>query len=87
MLAGAVQVKDTWVLPEVPDTLVGCPGVVRGVTAADTSDTALVPAALVALTRNVYGVPFVKPVTVALAAVDVPSSNDAHDTPLLNSTT
>jgi hypothetical protein len=30
---------------------------------------------LVALTRNVYDVPFVKPITVADADVEVPSAN------------
>jgi hypothetical protein len=32
MLAGAVQVSDTWALPAVPATLVGAPAVVIGVT-------------------------------------------------------
>ena len=62
-------------LPAVPTTDVGAPGVVRGVTAAETIEVAPVPAALVALTRNMYDVPFVKPVTVAAAIVDVPSAN------------
>ena len=44
--------------------IVGAPATVRGVTAAETIEVAPVPAALVALTRNVYDVPFVKPVTV-----------------------
>jgi hypothetical protein len=35
-----------------------------GVTAADGADAGLVPAALVALTTNVYAVPLVNPVTV-----------------------
>jgi hypothetical protein len=55
--------------------IVGAPGVVRGVTEAETVEVAPVPAALVALTRNVYDVPFVKPVTVADADVEVPSAN------------
>ena len=59
----------------------------RGVTDADTTDVAPVPAALVALTLNVYAVPFVNPVTVALAAVDTPSAKVAHVAPSLNSTT
>ena len=45
----------------------------RGVTAADTVEVAPVPAALTAATLNVYGVPLVNPVTVALVAVDTPS--------------
>ena len=87
LLAGAVHVNETCVLPAVPATDVGAPGVVRGVTADDAVETVPVPAVFVALTRNVYAVPFVKPVTVALAVVDVPSANVAHDTPSLNSTT
>ena len=39
--------------PLVPDTLVGTPGVVRGVTALDSLDALLVPAAFVAVTVNV----------------------------------
>ena len=53
LLAGADQVKDTCVLSGVPTTVVGAPGTVRGITAADVADTAPVPAALVALTRKV----------------------------------
>ena len=67
--------------------IVGALGTVRGVTAEDVAETTPVPATLVALTRNVYDVPFVKPVTVADADVEVPSANVAHDTPSLNSTT
>ena len=86
LLAGALHVRDTDALPAVPATEVGALGTVRGVTADDVP-VAPVPAALVALTRNVYAVPFAKPVTVAEADVDVPSANTAHDTPSLNSTT
>ena len=85
--AGALHVKETCVFPGVPATAVGGSGTAAGVTADDTVETALVPATLVALTRNVYDVPFVKPVTVADADVEVPSANVAHDTPSLNSTT
>ena len=56
-------------------------------TALDTAEVAPVPIPLVALTRNVYAMPLVKPVTVALVAVEVPTANVAHVTPLLNSTT
>ena len=69
LLTGAVQVKETCVLPAVPATEVGAPGTVRGVTAAETVDVAPVPAVFVALTRNVYEVPLVKPVTVSEAVV------------------
>ena len=87
VFTGALHGKETCVLPAAPTTLVGASGTVRGVTAEDAAETTPVPATLVALTRNVYGVPFVKPVTVALADVEVPSANVAHDTPSLNSTT
>ena len=74
-------------LPEVPATLVGAPGTVRGVTADDAVETVPVPAALVALTLNVYGVPLVKPVTVALAVVEVPSANVVHVVPFVEDST
>ena len=73
--------------PKTPTTLVGAPGTVRGITAVEAADTEPVPTLLVALTRNVYEVPLVKPVTVALADVDVPSANIEYAPPLLNSTT
>ena len=67
---GAVHVNETCVLPAVPDTDVGAPGVVTGVTPDETIDVAPVPAALIALTRNVYAVPFTKLVTVCEAVAD-----------------
>ena len=88
LLTGALHVKDTDALPAVPATLVGASGTVRGTTAAETVDVAPVPAVFVALTRNVYDVPFAKPVTVALVVVDVPSANTVHAPPAgKNSTT
>jgi hypothetical protein len=33
--AGADQATETWVSPEVPDTAVGAPGTVEGVTEAE----------------------------------------------------
>ena len=86
LLAGALHVNETCVLPAVPATEVGALGTVRGVTDPDVA-VAPVPIVFTALTRNVYAVPFTKPVTVALAAVDVPSANVAHEIPSLNSTT
>jgi hypothetical protein len=65
LLAGAVHDTPAWALPAVPPTPVGAPGTVRGVTAALAADAAEVPAALVAVTVNVYAVPLVRPVTVA----------------------
>ena len=87
LLTGALQVNETCVLPEVPATEVGALGTVRGVTAAETVDVAPVPAALVALTLNVYAVPFVKPVTVAEAVVDVPSANTVYVVPSVEDST
>ena len=79
---GAVKATVAVVDPvAVAVPIVGAPGVVRGTTADETVDVAPVPAALVALTRNVYDVPFVKPVTVVAAVVDVPSANVVHDPP------
>ena len=40
----------------------------RGVTALDAAEAGLVPTALVAFTLNVYAVPFVRPLIVALVA-------------------
>ncbi len=49
--------------------------VVTGVTPDDATDTALVPIALLAVTRNKYDVLFTKPVTVALRVLATPSAN------------
>jgi hypothetical protein len=76
-----VKATDNEPLDGVIAVIVGAEGVVDGITAAETVDVAPVPAALVALTRNVYDVPFVKPVTVADADVEVPSANVVHDPP------
>ncbi len=43
---------------------------VTGVTAAEGVESAPVPTALIAATRNVYAVPFVSPVTLYIVAVD-----------------
>ncbi len=45
-------------------TAVGAPGTVDGVTAADADEAEPVPDTFVAVTLNVYEVPFVRPVTV-----------------------
>ena len=86
LLAGAVHVRDTCVSPAVPDTLVGAPGVVTGVTEFDVA-VAPVPAALDALTLNVYAVPFTNPVTVVEAVVDVPSANTVYVVPSVEDST
>ena len=87
LLTGALHVNETCVLPAVPATEVGAPGGAAGVTADDAVETVPVPAALVALTRNVYDVPFVKPVTVAEADVEVPSANTVHVDPSVERST
>ena len=55
-------------LPAVAVTAVGAPGTVNGVTAALADDAREEPAALVAVTVNVYAVPLIRPVTVAVVA-------------------
>ena len=56
-------------LPAVAVTAVGAPGTVNGVTAALAVDATEDPAALVAVTVNLYAVPLVRPVTVTLDAL------------------
>jgi hypothetical protein len=51
-------------LPRTAETLVGAPGVVAGVTALEAEEAELTPTAFVAVTVNVYEVPFVSPVIV-----------------------
>jgi hypothetical protein len=50
-------------------TDVGAPGTVDGVAAADAAEAGPVPDAFVAVTVNVYAVPFVSPLTVQEVAV------------------
>jgi hypothetical protein len=64
LFVGAVKLTLAEPFPRTPVTAVGAPGTVAGVTAADATDSAPLPTALVACTVNVYAVPFVKPVTV-----------------------
>jgi len=65
LLAGAVQDTTDWVFAApVALTEVGAPGTVDGVTAADAVEAAPVPDTFVAVTVNVYEVPFVRPATV-----------------------
>ena len=71
---GAVHDTTAWVLPETPDTAVGAPGPVAGVTAEETPE--LQPTLFVAFTVNVYAVPLVRPVTVQVVAVVVEQVNE-----------
>jgi hypothetical protein len=66
--AGAAQEIVACPLAAVADTLVGAPGTVNGVTALEAAEVGPLPAALVAVTVNVYDVPAVRPVTVAVVA-------------------
>lgn len=71
MLPGAVKLIVACVLLAVAVTEVGAPGTVAGVTEFDAVDETLVPTAFVAVTVNVYAVPFVRPVTVIGLPVEV----------------
>ena len=65
MEAGAVHDTSDWPFAfEVAVTDVGAPGAVAGTAAADATDATPVPAEFVAVTANVYDVPFERPVTV-----------------------
>ena len=84
MLAGAVKVTVALALPAVAVPIVGAPGAVAaaaGVTLFEAEDAALVPTALVAVTVNVYAVPFMRPVTMigdpVLVAVSPPGEEVA----------
>ena len=64
--AGGFQLTEACVLPAVAETLVGAPGTVAGVTVLEGVDALLPPTLLVAMTVNVYAVPLIRPVTVAV---------------------
>jgi hypothetical protein len=70
----------TGISPEGYDSVNGT----NGTTAADTVDGVLLPDAFMALTRNMYDVPFVRPVTVVEVAVEVPSENTDQVVPALD---
>ena len=62
--AGAVHDTTDWAFAfDEAKTAVGAPGAVAGIAAADATDAAPLPAEFVAVTVNVYDVPFVRPVT------------------------
>jgi hypothetical protein len=69
---GAVKLTTAEAFPATADTPVGASGTVAGMTEGDDVDCALLPTLFVARTVKVYGVPFVKPVTV--------HGLDEHDT-------
>jgi len=59
------------VAPAVADTPVGAPGTADGTIADDADEAELVPTEFVAVTVNVYEVPFVRPPTVQLVVAVV----------------
>jgi hypothetical protein len=67
------------VAPAVADTPVGAPGTADGTIADDADDAKLVPTEFVAVTVNVYEVPFVRPPTVHVVAVVVVQVNPPGD--------
>src|SRR5690606_8436599 len=79
--AGCVHVSVSAAAPAVTETTAGAAGTPSGV-AHTTSDQAPRPTALTARTRNPYGTPAVRPVTVCedAAAPSAPAAL-AHDTP------
>jgi hypothetical protein len=64
VFAGATNLTVAFPFPGAAVPIVGAPGTVPAVTLFDAADAALVPALLVAVMVNVYGVPFVSPLTV-----------------------
>jgi hypothetical protein len=69
---GADQLTVTCSSPGIPDTEVGAPGSVNGVTAEEAEDAAPSPTALVAVTVKVYDVPLVRPETMIGDVAPVP---------------
>ena len=66
---GAVHATEAELFPPMAMTVVGAPGTVDGVAAAEAGDGGLVRGtALVAVTVNVYATPLVRPVTVHVVA-------------------
>ena len=66
-------------VPDVPPSALLATSAPTGVTAPEAADADPVPTAFVAVTVNVYAVPFDKPVTVALVAPVVDAVKDPGD--------
>jgi hypothetical protein len=67
--AGAVKLTVAWALPPTAVPIVGAPATAPGIILLDAAEAGLIPIALVAVTVNVYTVPFVNPGTmIGLAA-------------------
>lgn len=71
MNPGRLHESVTCVLPAVTEIAVGGSGTVAGVTELLAAEDKLLPTAFVAITVNVYAVPFVRPVTVMGLPVEV----------------
>jgi hypothetical protein len=69
LFKGAVKLTLAWALPPVAITAVGGPGSAEGVTLFEGADAAPEPAAFVATTVNVYGVPLTSPVMACVVDV------------------
>ena len=81
--AGCVKATVAVVDPvAVAVPIVGAPGTVRGVTEDDAVEKLPLPAALMARTWKMYGVPLAKPVTVTDVAVDAARVNVTQFAPL-----
>ena len=61
--AGAAHVIVAWPLPGPATTVDGAPGTGIGTAAPEGDDPGPVPTVFVAVTVNVYGLPFVRPLT------------------------
>jgi hypothetical protein len=76
---GTVKLTVACAFPAVAVTLVGALGTVAGVTTLDTDDAEEFPTTLVATIVKVYGVPFIKPVTMIGETVPVPVKLPGED--------
>jgi hypothetical protein len=80
LLAGGPNETVACPLSAVASTLCGAPGVVAGMTVFDGTDANPIPSRLLAITVNVYDVPFVSPLTVIGLAVPVALTPPGCDT-------
>ena len=80
-LDGAVQLATIELEPGVSVRFEGVPGAVRGATEVVHVEATPSPTLFFALTLKMYCVPFVRPVTEAVVALEVPSLNVVHVDP------
>src|SRR4051794_34239020 len=71
----------SWPMPGAIEAMLGAPGIVAGVTLLEGAEAMEVPVALVAVTVNVYAVPFARPLTVieVQGALHVPVIAEGDD--------